>query len=486
MTVAKQYIGGSWVPGRGSVIDVVNPASLDVVGAITNATVDEIELALEAARKAFPAWSAAPPVERACLLKNAGRLFDERAEEIARLMTAEQGKPLNEALGEIQKLARTFEYYGEEATRVHGEIIPNDSMNYQSLVVREPVGVVAAISPWNYPAELIGWKVGAGLAAGCTMVVKPPELTPLSPLEIARCVHDAGVPAGVLNMVTGEGSTVGQALVESPLVDKIAFTGSAEIGLRIHKSCNDIKMLSLELGGNCPMIVTEAADLENAVIGAARRAFRNMGQICIAINRIYVAEPVYERFVERLAAAADALVIDNGLDNPAADLGAMASAEPLEKTKDHLADALSRGARLVAGGSPPEGDKFQRGHFFRPTVLADCTHEMKVMTKETFGPLVGVAPFRSLAHAVDLANDTPFGLAAYAFTKHMDEMRYLTKNLDYGNVAVNNVDAGIINAPFGGRKQSGVGYEHGREGLLEYLNLKHIRLRFEDVQGEAI
>ncbi len=483
MTVARQYIGGSWIAGRGPVIDVVNPASLEVVGAIANATADEIELALEAARNAFPAWSAAPPVERACVLKEAGRLVHERADGIARLMTAEQGKPLNEALGEIRKLAKTFEFYGEEATRVHGEIIPNDSMDYQSLVVREPVGVVAAISPWNYPAELIGWKVGAGLAAGCAMVVKPPALTPLSPLEIARCVHDAGAPAGVLNMVTGEGSAVGQALVESPLVDKIAFTGSAEVGLRIQKSCNGIKMLSLELGGNCPMIVTETADLESAATGAARRSFRNMGQICIAINRIYVAEPVYERFVESLAAKADALVIDNGLDNPAADLGAMASAEPLRKTKDHLADALGLGARLVAGGSPPEGARFRKGHFFRPTVLADCTHEMKVMTEETFGPLVGVAPFRSLAHAVGLANDTPFGLAAYAFTKHMDEMRYLTRHLDYGNVAVNSVDAGTINAPYGGRKQSGVGYEHGREGLLEYLNIKHIRLRFEDVRG---
>lgn len=485
MTPSAIYIDGVWAHGEGETTAVVNPATLEAVGAITHATATEIERALQAARRAFPAWSKAAPARRADALRHVARLVEERAEKIARIMTAEQGKPYNEAYGEIQKLAKTFQFYAEEATRVHGEIIPNDSNDYQSLVVREPVGVVAAISPWNYPAELIGWKVAAGLAAGCTMVVKPPELTPLSPLEIARCIHDAGVPGGVLNMVTGSGSRVGQVLVESPLVDKIAFTGSSEVGLKIQQSCKDIKLISLELGGNCPLIVTEHADLDEAVKGATRRAFRNMGQICIAINRIYVAEPVYEPFLAKLGAAADALIIDNGLDNPAADLGAMASEEPLAKTRAHLADALDKGARLVAGGKRPSGAKFAKGHFFRPTVVADCSHAMKVMTEETFGPLVGVAAYRSLREAVDLANDTPYGLASYAYTKHLDEMRFLSRHLDYGNVAINNVDAGIINAPYGGRKQSGVGYEHGREGLLEYLNIKHVRLRFaeEEVSG---
>ncbi|NDW05966.1 NAD-dependent succinate-semialdehyde dehydrogenase [Jiella pacifica] len=480
MFESEMLIGGEWVPGTGDVLQVQNPATEETIGTITNATTEEIDRAIHAARKAFPAWAGLSPFKRAELLHKAGELIDQRKDDIARAMTTEQGKPLNEARGEVSKLAQTLHFYAEEGVRVHGEIIPNESNAYQSLVVREPIGVVAAISPWNYPAELIGWKIGGALAAGCTIVVKPPELTPFSPLAIARALHDAGIPAGVVNMVTGKGSSVGQHLVESPLVDKVAFTGSGAVGLRIQQSSLTVKKLSLELGGNCPMIVTATADLDAAVKGAARRSFRNMGQICIAINRIYVAESVYEPFLSKLAAAADALTIDNGLDDPGADLGAMASAEPLGKTKAHLADALQKGARLMAGGRPPEGEKFRKGFFFRPTVLADCTHEMQVMTEETFGPLVGVAPFRTLSEAVEKANDTPYGLASYAYTKHMDEMRYISSRLDYGNVAINNVDAGIINAPYGGRKQSGVGYEHGREGMLEYFNFKHVRICFDE------
>ncbi len=480
MIPSPLYIDGVWKQGAGQTVSVINPATCDVVGAGFHATPTEVDAALRAATRAFPAWARASPTRRAEALKTVASLINERSEKIARLMTAEQGKPGNEALAEIRKLASIFTFYAEEATRIDGRIIANETNDYQSLVVREPIGVVAAISPWNYPAELIGWKVAAGLAAGCTMVVKPPELTPLTPLEIARCIHDAGVSAGVLNMVTGAGSSVGQCLVESPLVKKITFTGSAQVGLKIQQSCRDIKKISLELGGNCPMIVTENADLESAVKGATRRSFRNMGQICIAINRIYVATSIYEDFVKKLAVAADALVVDNGLDNPAADLGPMASDEPLAKTLEHLADALKRGARLVAGGKRPQGAKFKKGYFFRPTVVADCDHSMRVMSEETFGPLVGVAPYETLEQVVALANDTPSGLAAYAYTKHLDEMRFLSRYLDYGNVAINNVDAGIINAPYGGRKQSGVGYEHGREGLLEYLDIKHIRLCFDE------
>lgn len=474
------YINGAWVAGSGPRVKVLNPATMEEVGVITTATAAETDRALLAARRAFGHWSKLAPAERAEALRKIAALVAERALDMARLMTAEQGKPLNEAHGEIRKLARTFEYYAEEATRVHGEVIPNESTEYQSIVVREPVGVVVAISPWNYPAELIGWKVAAGMAAGCTLVVKPPELTPLCPLAIARCVHDAGVPAGVLNMLTGSGPEVGQRLVESPHPDKIAFTGSSAVGLKIQQSCQNVKRVALELGGNCPLIVTENADLDDAVRGAARRAFRNMGQICISINRIYVARSFYAPFLAKLAAAAEALVIDNGLDNPAADLGAMASAEPLAKTVEHIDDALAKGARLLTGGTRPQGSKFVRGFFFRPTVLADCTHAMKVMTEETFGPLVGVAQYGAIGEAVRLANDTPYGLASYVYTKNLDEMRRLSRDLDYGNVAVNNVDAGILNAPYGGRKQSGVGCEHGREGLLEYLNFKHVRIRYAE------
>lgn len=476
----QMLINGQWVNGAGERIEVLNPARGTLVGTIPHATTQEIDDALDGASDAFKEWSKLPPTSRAKLLKRASKIIRGRKLELARLMTSEQGKPVNEAVGEITKLADTFDFYAEEATRVFGEIIPNDTNAYQSLILHEPVGVVVAITPWNYPAELIGWKVAAGLASGCTLVVKPPELAPLCPLQIARCLYEAGMPAGTINMVTGGGSTVGQRLVESRLADKIAFTGSSAVGLHIQQSTKTIKRMSLELGGNCPMIVTATASLDDAIKGAARRSFRNCGQICIAINRIYVARVIHEEFVKKLAEAADSLIVDDGLTNPNADLGALCSRESLHKTQEHIADAISKGAKLIAGGAPPEDERLKRGLFFRPTVLSGCTHDMKVMKEETFGPLVGIASFDSNKDAVQCANDTQYGLAGYIYTKNLDDMHYLSRHLNCGNVAVNNVDAGIINAPYGGRKQSGVGVEHGREGMREYLNYKHIRLCFNE------
>jgi len=470
------YIDGKFSIGTGTRLPVMNPATGDVIGHIVAASTDEINTAVSAAHTAFRSWSKVLPKTRATVLHHLGDLIAADALNMAMIMTAEQGKPVNEAKGEILKLAEACHFYAEEATRVHGEIIPNDQPGFQSLVVREPIGVVGAITPWNYPAELVGWKLCASLAAGCTIVIKPAELTPFTALAIAQKCTEAGVPAGVVNVLTGKGSQVGQALVEHPQVNKIAFTGSSAVGLHIQQSCPQVKRMSLELGGNCPLIVTASADIDAAVKGAARRSFRNCGQICIAINRIYVHRSAYEEFVTKLAAAADALIVDNGQDNPAADLGAMASAEPLKKTCSHLEDALAKGARLAAGGKAPDGDQYANGHFFRPTVVADCNHSMKVMTEETFGPLVGVAVFEHIDEAIFYANDTPYGLAAYCYARDLNEIHTISAGLDYGNVAINNVDAGIMNAPYGGRKQSGVGYEHGREGLLEYFNFKHVRL----------
>lgn len=470
------YIDGKFLKGKGASLPVMNPATSDVIGHIAAATSDEIDMAVSAAHSAFRSWSKALPKTRATALHRLGDLIAADALNMAMIMTVEQGKPVNEAKGEILKLAEACHFYAEEATRVHGEIIPNDQPGFQSLVIREPIGVVGAITPWNYPAELVGWKLCASLASGCTIVIKPAELTPFTALAIAQKCNEAGIPRGVVNVLTGKGSQVGQALVEHPQVDKIAFTGSSAIGLHIQQSCPQVKRMSLELGGNCPLIVTASADVEAAVKGAARRSFRNCGQICIAINRIYVHRSIYEEFVSKLASAAEALSVDNGLDNPSADLGAMASAEPLTKTRTHLEDALAKGARLVAGGKAPEGDQYAQGHFFRPTVVADCNHTMKVMTEETFGPLVGIAVFDDIDEAINYGNDTPYGLAAYCYARDLTEIHTISAGLDYGNVAINNVDAGIMNAPYGGRKQSGVGYEHGREGLLEYFNFKHVRL----------
>lgn len=472
----RLFVDGAFISGTGSRLPVENPATGEVIGHIAAATQAEVARAVAAARKAFRSWSRALPRTRATALHRLGELIAADALGLARLMTAEQGKPVNEAKGEILKLAEACHFYAEEATRVHGEIVPNDQAGFQSLVQREPIGVVAAITPWNYPAELVGWKLCASLASGCTIVIKPAEITPYTALAIAEKCAEADIPAGVVNVLTGKGSQVGQALVEHAQVDKIAFTGSSAVGLHIQQSCPQVKRLTLELGGNCPMLVTASADVDASIKGATRRSFRNCGQICIAINRIYVHRTLYETFVAQLGAAADALSVGNGLENASADLGAMASGEPLAKTREHLADALAKGARLVAGGAAPEGSGYARGHFFRPTVVADCTHAMKVMTEETFGPLVGVAPFDDLDEAIALANDTPYGLASYVYARDMIEIQTLSNGLDYGNVAVNNVDAGIMNAPYGGRKQSGVGCEHGREGLLEYFNFKHVRL----------
>lgn len=481
--IGRMVIDGQLVAAKTPSIDVVNPATGETIGSVGRAEGDEVEAAITAARRAFRPWADLAPTARAGFLHRLGDLIRVDADTLAEVMTLEQGKPVNEARGEILKLADACRFYAEETTRIHGETVPNDSNDFESTVVREPIGVVGAITPWNYPAELVGWKLCAALAAGCTIVIKPAEITPFTALAIGRKCIDAGIPAGVVNVITGSGAVVGQALVDHEGVDKIAFTGSSPVGLHIQRSAVNVKRMTLELGGNCPMIVTQSADLAAAITGATRRSFRNCGQICIAINRIYVARPIYEAFVSGLGKAADALVVANGLTNPQADLGAMASAEPLGKTKQHLGDALEKGARLIAGGKVPEGDGFSAGHFFRPTVVADCTHDMQVMTEETFGPIVGVAPFGGLDEAVARANDTPYGLASYVYAKDADEIRYLSRRLDYGNVAVNNVDAGIMNAPYGGRKQSGVGYEHGREGMLEYMNFKHIRVRYDRPQA---
>ena len=472
----KLFIGGEFVEGRGGRIDVVNPARGEVIGQIAATTPEEVEVAVKSARAAFRTWSRVPAKVRANALHKLGDMIAADAQRMAQIMTSEQGKPLNEAKGEILKLAEACHFYGEEAVRILGEIVPNDQNGYQSQVVREPIGVVGAITPWNYPAELVGWKLCASLAAGCAIIIKPAELTPFTALAIAEKVRETGIPAGVVSVLTGKGSVVGQALVEHPGVDKIAFTGSSAVGLHIQHSCPSVKRLSLELGGNCPLVITQSADIDAAVKGATRRSFRNMGQICIAINRIYVARSLYDTFLEKFAKATNALTIADGLLDPAADIGSMASADPLAKTLDHLADARNKGARLVAGGDAPQGDEFAKGFFFRPTIVADCTHDMKVMSEETFGPLVGVAPFDTLEEAAALANDTPYGLASYVYARDLQEIYQLSAELDYGNVAINTVDAGIMNAPYGGRKQSGIGYEHGREGLLEYFNFKHVRL----------
>ncbi|KND60552.1 Aldehyde dehydrogenase [Candidatus Burkholderia verschuerenii] len=387
------------------------------------------------------------------------------------------GKPLAEAQGEARKLAKAFHYYAEEAVRIFGETVPNEEDGFLSIVEKEPVGVVAAIAPWNYPVELIGWKLAASLAAGCTIVVKPSEYTPSSAEAVFRCVHRAGLPAGVANLVMGA-KDAGKRLVGHPHIDKVAFTGSGVAGEEIYKTVCGITGLSLELGGSCPLIVTAHADIDLAVAGTLRRAFRNAGQICISINRAYVQEAVYGTFLDRLTEGAKRLVVANGIANERADVGPMATRAGLAKVQRHLDDARERGARILCGGARPEAlASTHEGLFFAPTVIADGRPDMLVMHEETFGPVIGVAPYRTLDEAIDAANGTPAGLASYAYTENIKESFALARGLNFGNVAINNVDAGIMNAAYGGCKQSGTGYEHGREGMEGYLHLKHVRLR---------
>jgi succinate-semialdehyde dehydrogenase / glutarate-semialdehyde dehydrogenase len=474
----EMYIDG--VFGNDAVrdwIDVLNPATERVVARAPDADQATIDAAVDAAARAFVTWRRVNPFERSRLLHAIGECIAEDERAIALAITTEMGKPLAEAQGEARKLAKAFHYYAEEAVRIFGETVPNEEDGFLSIVEKEPVGVVAAIAPWNYPVELIGWKLAASLAAGCTIVVKPSEYTPSSAEAVFRCVHRAGLPAGVANLVMGA-KDAGKRLVGHPRIDKVAFTGSGAAGEEIQKTVRGITGLSLELGGSCPLIVTAHADIDLAVAGTLRRAFRNAGQICISINRAYVQETVYGAFLERLTEGAMKLVVADGIAHERADVGPMATRAGLAKVQRHLDDARERGARILCGGTRPASlASTAEGLFFAPTVIADGKPEMLVMHEETFGPVIGVAPYKTLDEAIDAANGTPAGLASYAYTENIKESFALARGLDFGNVAINNVDAGIMNAAYGGRKQSGTGYEHGREGMEGYLHLKHVRLR---------
>ncbi|HEY0256654.1 MAG TPA: NAD-dependent succinate-semialdehyde dehydrogenase [Candidatus Methylacidiphilales bacterium] len=477
MNVEKNLIAGKWQDTT-EWIEVYNPADGSLIGKVPNASAADAHAALDAASQAFPAWSRLNPFKRTAYLRKAAEIVSSEQDQIARLLTMEQGKPLSEALGEVKKGAEILRFYAEEGERVHGTIIPNADVGVESRVIYEPLGVAVAISPWNYPIELLAWKLGGALAAGCTVVCKLPEETPFSPITFVRCVEKSGLPAGVVNCLTGPGPVLGPPLVTSPISKKIAFTGSTAVGRKIMHyvaESGSFKKLSLELGGNKPMIVCADCDLALAVKGAVRRSFRNMGQICIAINRIYIEEPIYERFLELFAAETQKLKIGNGLTDDC-DLGPMCTARGIATVERHLADAVKKGARLVCGGRKPEGAAYEKGHYYLPTILRDVNHEMLVMREESFGPIVGVMSYKTLDEAIDRANDSPYGLAAVIYTDSLSAMKKAAHRIEAGNIAINTVDSGVINAPYGGFKDSGIGYEHAREGLYEYLRMKHIRV----------
>jgi succinate-semialdehyde dehydrogenase/glutarate-semialdehyde dehydrogenase len=479
MKAYDMFSGGKWVASsNGELIEIVNPATEEVFATVPKAQKEDVDNAVESAAEAFKSWSKLSPFTRGKYLRAASEIVMKRSGEIARLMTEEQGKPVKEAEGEVIKGAKILQYYAEEGERIYGRIIANEEVDTESKVIYQPIGVATAISPWNYPIELLAWKVGGALASGCTIVAKLPSKSPLSPLAFIKCIQDAGVPAGVVNALTGAGSLVGTMLIDHPLVKKVAFTGSTKTGKDVMRHCVEgFKKVSVELGGSLPMIVCKDCKLDEAVKGAVRRSFRNMGQICIAINRIYVDKDIYEEFLEKFKKETEKLTIGNGLLKDC-DLGPMATIGGVETTVKHINDAAGKGAKVLCGGKRPEGPEFAKGYFFEPTILRDVTHDMLVMQEETFGPLVGVMPFDGLDEAVNLANDTVYGLAAIVYTSDLKTADRLTKEINAGNVAVNNVDAGVLNAPYGGWKDSGLGHEHGPEGLYEYLQTKHVRVRY--------
>jgi acyl-CoA reductase-like NAD-dependent aldehyde dehydrogenase len=393
---------------------------------------------------------------------------------MARLLTLEQGKPLKFAKTEILSSADVLDYYAEEGKRSYGEWMTGP--HSRSIVLRQPIGVAALITPWNYPVDLLAWKVAPCLAAGCTFVAKPPSLAPLAATEFVRTVSQAGLPAGAANVVHGPGEEVGAELVESPISRKIAFTGETATGRSIMAAAvAHIKRVSLELGGQSPFIVCADADIKAAAASAAQRAFSNMGQICISVNRIYVADEVAESFTNELVARAERFKIGDGLD-PDVDLGPMFSRAQRDKTRDHVADALEKGAELLLGGREPEGGAYEKGYFFLPTVLGQAEHRMKVMREETFGPVAPLMRFKSLEQAISLANDSPYGLAAYVFTADLKTAIRAAEGLEAGGIGVNVNNVVDLQAPFGGWKESGLGRELGRWGLEAYMETKHIRL----------
>jgi len=472
----KLFINGAWEASRsGKAFEVRDPATGDRVGAAESATAEDAARAIEAAHAAFRGWSGTPAPDRGKILKKAAALARQRADELGRILTLEQGKPLKEAVGEVRASADALEFFGEQAWAVEGDILPPNKPNRRDWVLKQPLGVVVAISPWNYPLLLMSWKLGPALVTGNTIVAKPPTETPLAVGMFTALLHDAGAPAGVVNIVTGRGRDLGPALIQHPHTAKVAITGQTETGKKVMEmAAPGLKQISLELGGHTPMIVFPDADLVKAIEGGVLRSFRNMGQICNAINRIYVHNSILERYVAGFLEATRKLTIDHGLNDP--DLGPMCTRGGVEKTMAHCSDAVSKGARLVAGGKAPDGEKFARGNFFEPTVLTHVNHEMLVMREETFGPIAPIMGFDTVDQAIAYANDTAYGLVAYVYTHDLRTMLRMAEELECGTVGVNNVAGGEVPYPYAGWKASGLGVENSRYALDQYLRLKHIRL----------
>jgi succinate-semialdehyde dehydrogenase/glutarate-semialdehyde dehydrogenase len=464
-------IDGDWANAdSGETIAVRNPATGQTLGSVPKMGAAETRRAIDAANAALPGWRAKTAGERAKLLRRWYELLLENQDDLGLLMTSEQGKPLAEAKGEIAYAASYLEWFAEEGKRAYGEIVPPNVAGRRILVTREPVGVCAAITPWNFPAAMITRKAGAALAAGCTMVVKPASQTPFSALALAELAVRAGIPAGVFNVVTGSAKAIGGEICANPVVRKLSFTGSTEIGSELIAQCAPtVKKLSMELGGNAPFIVFDDADLDAAVAGAIVSKYRNAGQTCVCANRLLVQDGVYDAFAEKLATAVSELKVGNGVE-PGVTQGPLIDQCAVDKVEELIADAREKGARIVCGGQ-----RHALGQtFFEPTILADVTREMRVAREEIFGPVAPLLRFQTEEDAIRMANDTEFGLASYFFSRDVGRIFRVSEALEYGMVGVN---TGLIStevAPFGGVKASGLGREGSRHGLDDYLEIKYV------------
>src|ERR1700733_4929361 len=467
----RAFIGGNWVEASdGATLAVVNPASGESLGTVPNMGVADTRRAIEAAARAFPAWAALTARERAAILRRWYELLMANQEDLATLMTAEQGKPLSEAKGEIAYGAAFIEWFAEEGKRLYGDVIPQHQADKRLLVLRQPVGVVAAITPWNFPLAMITRKAGPALAAGCTFICKPASQTPYSALAAAALAARAGIPPGVLNVVTGSATAIGGEMTSNPAVRKVTFTGSTEVGKKLMAQCaGTVKKITMELGGNAPFIVFEDADLDAAVVGAIASKYRNTGQTCVCANRLLVQAPVYEAFTKKLVQAVAKLRVGDGLKGPV-DQGPLIDAKALAKVEQHLADALAKGAHIAQGGKRHA----LGGTFFEPTVVTEVTPAMLMAREETFGPVAPLFRFETEADAIHMANDTEFGLAAYFYTRDLARSRRVGEALEYGMVGINTGLFSTEVAPFGGVKESGVGREGSKYGILDYTELKFL------------
>jgi succinate-semialdehyde dehydrogenase / glutarate-semialdehyde dehydrogenase len=471
------FIDGKSVPSSDNrTFRVHSPANGELIATVAQATTADVDTAVQTAQAAFKEWAKLTGYDREKIIRKATAYVRTQAERIGYLMALEQGKPFNQSKGEVTSSCDLIDYFAGEAVRIEGYTNVTEKSAYRSWVTYQPVGVCGLITPWNYPVSLLSWKLGPALAAGCTVVVKPTEITPLSPTAFCMALVEGGIPAGVIGVVQGAGET-GEAIITHPRVAKVAMTGSTGTGKKIMEAVAPaLKRVSLELGGHCPAIVCADADVDNAATVIAYKGFRNMGQSCSTVNRVYVHRSLHDQLVDRLKAQGEKLTIGDGVTDGGVDLGPMVSQPTLNKVKDHVADAVAKGATVVTGGKAPEGEQFAKGFYYTPTVLTHVTDEMKVMREETFGPVVPVVPFDSLEEAVRQANDTNYGLVAYLFTKDFKTTLQVSEELEAGTVCVNNGAVNTQYAPYEGWKDSGFGLELSRKAIFEYLHTKHIKV----------